>query len=363
MSARRTSARPIGLLVGLCAVGLAIVSYALVVEPRVGWAALLVAAVFGVTIAIGGALFAAIHVATGARWWRPLRGASMDVARTLIVPALALAIVLALGTKTLYPWAHGGEHISHSKAAWLNPPFFWARSIGIMLVWFAFVSALRSHIHAEGSRGLVRRGIAFLVAFAVTISVAFWDWTMSLEPEWFSTMYGVYGFAGSLQAGIAAIALVSLYRGGRDQPVHELGTVLFSFSLFWGYIWYSQGMLIWYANLPEETMHYAHRLTGGWTMWFWLNPIINLVIPIVALMSRHAKKSRLVVGQVALVIVVGHFLDVLLLVGPAVSTTSLLPLSALGAALAVVALMLLVFARSRHVATAPPFGSVAETNP
>jgi hypothetical protein len=340
------------LLVPLVVIGVAVTVYALVSEPAYGWAGILIAAVFGLTIAIGGALLASINIATNAQVWRPIRHSCVGVARTLPVPAVALALVLGLGISALYPWANEeiveSSHLLHGKTGYLNQPFFIARSIVILLIWFAFVGALRKRIEADEPKSLARTAIGFLIVFALTVSVGFWDWTMSLEPEWFSTMHGVYGFAGCLQVGIAVVALAAM----RDKrvgakPLFDLGSLLFAFSLFWGYIWYSQGMLIWYANIPEETVYYATRFSGGWTMLFWLNPLLNLVVPIIVLMSRHAKRSRAVVGQVALVVVIGHFLDILLQVGPSVGPVeTVLPVAAAGTTIAVAAGMLLLHRRN-----------------
>ncbi len=353
-------------LYGMVAVGSLITIAGIAIEPILGWAGLLVGAVFGLTLAIGGALFASINLATGAKWWKPLRRDAVSIGRTLPVPAAALAIVLALGVGVLYPWANehfmAHNHLVHGKAGWLNRPFFTVRSIVILLLWFVFIAALkrglsRSDSTSESTKGLVRTGIGFLVMFALTISVGFWDWTMSLEPEWFSTMHGVYGFSGAFQVGIAVTLLLALRNQDvTAKPLYDLGSLLFAFSLFWGYIWYCQGMLIWYANIPEETFHFTNQLSNGWTSLFWINPILNVVAPIVLLMSRHARRSRIMLGQVAMVVVVGHFIDILLLVGPSVGrysspevggANSILPVAAVGAAMAIVAGMVLVHRKLR----------------
>lgn len=345
--------KPAGVVVPIIVAGSAIAAFAVGTEPTYGWAGVLVGALFGVTIAIGGALFAAINIASAARWWRPARHVFVAVSRTLPVPAVALLLVLGLGVSALYPWANeevvAHSHIIHGKTGWLNKPFFIARGIAILLIWFAFVSALAKRIEADREKPMVVAAVLFLIAFALTISVGFWDWTMSLEPEWFSTMHGVYGFIGCLQVSIAVVALVALRDPDiGDKPLRDLASLLFAFSVFWGYIWYSQGMLIWYANVPEETFHYANQLANGWSALFWLNPVLNLAIPVVVLMSRHAKRSRLVLGQVAFIVVIGHFLDLLLHVGPAVGPVgSILPWAAAGAAAAVGGAMVLLLRRLR----------------
>ena len=349
------------LLYGIAVLGAGVVAIGVLIEPVLGWAGLLVGAVFGLTIAIGGALFASINLATNAKWWKPLRHECVSLARTLPVPAVALVIVLAAGVGVLYPWANeqfmAESHLVHAKAGWLNRPFFTVRSVIILLLWLAFVSSLRRHLAKGHTVRLVRTGVVFLIVFGLTISVGFWDWTMSLEPEWFSTMHGVYGFAGAFQVGIAVTLLLALrnHKVGK-KPLYDLGSLLFAFSLFWGYIWYCQGMLIWYANVPEETFHYANHMSNGWSSLFWLNPILNVVAPIVLLMSRHARRSRVMLGQVAIVVVVGHFIDILLLVGPAAGryntpevggAASIMPVAAVGAALAVGAGMVILHRKLR----------------
>jgi hypothetical protein len=351
-----------GLLSSFVALGLALVLVSLAIEPVLGWAGLLVGAVFGLTIAIGGALFASICLATGAQWWEPIKSTCVSIARLLPIPAIALALVVGLGVTTLYPWANDAflaeSHLVHGKTGWLNHGFFAARTAGILLLWFVFVAALRKGLASGSATRFARTGVGFLLIFGVSISVGFWDWTMSLEPEWFSTMHGVYGFAGAFQVGIAVTLMIAVRNPKISaKPLFDLGTLLLAFSAFWGYIWYCQGMLIWYANIPEETFHYANALSNGWSTLFWLNPILNLALPLFMLMSRHARRSRLMLGQVALLVVVGHFLDILLLVGPSAGryntpevggASSLMPLAAVGAALAVGSGMMLLHRRLKE---------------
>jgi len=362
------------LLGALVALGVAVDVVAIALAPAIGWAGLLVGAVWGISVALGAALLIAVCALTGARWWHPVRGASVEITRTLGVPAALLAVVLLVAVPSLYPWAHpavGSEPAaSAAKAAWLNRPFFIARGLIILMVWLAFAGGLRRLVVAEIERGstpraLPRLAAAFAVVFAVTISVGFWDWTLSLEPEWYSTMYGVYGFAAVFKAGIAAVLLGGLWceqqrsQNGRDATsadsplaasgaVATLGGMLFAFSFFWAYIWYSQGMLIWYANLPEEVVHYQHGLSRGWAALFWLDPVINFVIPFLALLSSAARRSRWVLRHVALLSLAGAFVDLLLLVGPARwDAGGPMPWVALTTTVAVAAGMLLVLVRAR----------------
>ena len=187
---------------------------------------------------------------------------------------------------------------------------------------------------------------------ASTLSIASWDWTMSLEPEWFSTMYGVYWFSGFFQGGIAAVALLCLLLEGSvlvpsfdTQRRHDIGKLLFGFSAFWAYIWFCQYMLIWYANLPEEVTYYTLRQSSGWTLLFWLNPILSFVVPFVALMSVSAKKNRNTLFHVATAVLVGRWLDSFLMVWPSVGPFPGFPVLAILATAALIAAVALLFSK------------------
>lgn len=352
------------LLRALAAAGVAATAVALGREPAEAWSGVLTAGLYGTTLALGGALFLAINVVSGARWWFPLRRVPLRLAGTLPVPLAAVGLALAFGLSTLYPWSRAavveGTALLQAKRAWLNAPLFLARAVVVALVWLALVAALRRAVHSAiarpspaARRRLVRASLVFLPVFAVTLSVAAWDWGMSLEPEWFSTMYGVLVFAGTLQGGIAAVAVLALLldrQGALDAPLgedarHDLGKLLFAFSIFWAYVWFCQFLLIWYANLPEETGHYVARLGGGWSTVFWLNPILCFVAPFVTQLSATAKREPRTLYQAAFIVLLGRWLDTYLLVAPSQGPPPIVPLGAIGAAVAVLAGMRLLWER------------------
>src|SRR5262249_54514930 len=154
--------------------------------------------------------------------------------------------------------------------------------------------------------------------------LASFDWVMSLEPHWASTIFGIYNFAGMFSSGIALMVLLvlSLCQTGplrdfvNEEHLHDLGKLLFAFSTFWMYIWFSQYMLIWYADIGEESVYYVHRLHNAWAPLFLLNIILNWVAPFAALLSRGAKRSPRALGRVAAVVLAGRTLDVYLMIGP-----------------------------------------------
>ncbi|MFW6175812.1 MAG: hypothetical protein ACOC7L_03215, partial [Acidobacteriota bacterium] len=152
------------------------------------------------------------------------------------------------------------------------------------------------------------------------------DWAMSLEPHWYSTIYGVYHFAGLFVAGLSALILlvVRLQRGGplagraTAEHLHDLGKLLFAMTTFWAYIWFSQYMLIWYGNLAEEVTHFTVRSEGPWAPLFWVNPIVGWVVPFLVLLPRGPKRDATVLSRVAGLLLAGHALDLYLAVYPTV---------------------------------------------
>ncbi len=171
----------------------------------------------------------------------------------------------------------------------------------------------------------------FAIFFGLSISLAWWDWLMSLEPEWFSTMQGVYGFSATLVGGVALVTLVALARERRgvldltDAQAHDLGKMLFAFSFFWGYIWFCQYMLIWYANIPEEGGWFIHRLSGGWTPYFLLNGMLGFAAPFILLMSAAAKMHRPRLRLAAWVVIAGRAMDVWMSVAPSLEVHPTVP--------------------------------------
>jgi hypothetical protein len=156
--------------------------------------------------------------------------------------------------------------------------------------------------------------------------VAAFDWVMSLEPGWYSTIFGVYHFSGLFLAALAMVALVSIWlehsgplRGVlHESHLHDLGKLLFAFSTFWAYIWFSQFMLIWFANIPEETTYFILRTHGAWYALFVANVVLNWLVPFAVLMRRDAKRNRRVLAVVSVVVLVGRWLDLYLMILPPV---------------------------------------------
>jgi hypothetical protein len=302
-------------------------------EPRRTGSYLLLVSYYLVGLGLAGLLLVALHYVTGARWSVPLRRVPEAMTAVLPVAVIGLAAVL-LWQPSLYPWSTSGSPQSgHSplQHLWLNRPFFLIRSVVYVALWLAFAAAIvhtsrrqdRDRDPAPTWRN-IRLSAAFLVVFGVTCWLASYDWIMSLEPEWASTIFGVYNFAGLFLSGLAAVILLVLwlrrYSALRavitEDHLHDLGTLLFSFSSFWMYTWFCQYLLIWYVNIPEETAYYQRRWQGNWAVLLILDVVLNWAIPFLVLLFRSAKRNALVLGAVAVVVLAGRWVDLFLMILP-----------------------------------------------
>jgi len=325
-------------LIALAIVGAVTAVVGVSAAPERLWASWLLVSYGIVGVGLAGLCFVAIHYTTGASWSVAVRRVAEALAATLLLGLVLLAVVL-LQRPQLYSWMNSGSLGSPADAAlafkrfWLSRPFFLARAAAYAAIWMLFALAIRWCSRRQDrdgdprwTRTNVRLSAAFLVVFAVSFTLASVDWVMSLEPLWFSTIFGVYNFAGLFQSGLAAIILVALWLERRgplrnvlnDEHLHDLGKLLFAFSVFWVYIWFSQYMLIWYTNIPEETTYFLRRLHGQWHTLFIANVVFNWLVPFVALLRRDAKRNRRTLGIVAGIVLLGRWLDLYLMIFPSV---------------------------------------------
>ncbi len=314
-----------GLAIGAAICG-ALFLVGLAVDPQHAWVGYLVGFVFATGLALAGSVFLALLNASSSRWAAALRAVPDAMSRA--IPVLGAAgLVLLFGVPTLYEWAHEsavhGNHVLEGKAVFLNPVFFAARLVAYFLLWTWAAKRLRD---AGPGPGRIGRSALFMAVFAVTFSLAGVDWLASLAPEWSSTMFGLVCLSGLGLSGLAAAIVFSVHlrRSGAwegvlsEDHLHDLAKVLFGFSMFWSYIWYCQYMLVWYTNMPEETIWYAERREGMWGTLTTLALVLNGLVPFVALLLRRARRSEKTLFRVALVLLVGRAVDLFVIVGPAV---------------------------------------------
>ena len=327
----------------LMAIGIIAVIFGFVSNPHGAWPALLFNTYFYLGISVFAVFFVALQYVAEAGWSIVLKRVPEAIMGALpVFSGIMLFIMIAsiMHWNHIYHWLHEGimdpasEHydrIIAGKEPYLNATFFVIRTIVYLLGWNYFAKKLRSLSLLEDKQsgsGIHFKGIStsawFMVFFAVTSSMASWDWIMSIDAHWFSTIFGWYVFAEWSAIGFTTIFLFTLYlkRQGylqdvNESHIHDLGKWIFAFSLVWTYMWFSQFMLIWYANIPEEVTYFTARLeVKNYKFLFWFSMLINFLFPIILLMSRDAKRNNSRLIFVSCVILLGHWLNSYLLVAP-----------------------------------------------
>ncbi|MFD2696926.1 quinol:cytochrome C oxidoreductase [Mesonia sediminis] len=301
------------------------------------WAALYVGAFFFFMIALGALAFYAIQYAAQAGW-SPVLFRVMEAITAYLLPgSIIVFILLALSgvhLNHLFIWMDpdvvATDEIIQNKSSYLNVPFFLIRAAIYIIGWNVFRYFLRKNSLKQDEandnsyyRKNFKLSAAFLVFFIVTESMMSWDWIMSLDPHWFSTLFGWYVFSSLFVSAITVIALVTIYLKSRgylpyvnDSHIHDLGKFMFGISIFWTYLWFSQFMLIWYSNIPEEVVYYVTRIEK-YNLVFFGMVAINFLFPMLVLMNSEYKRINWFIVMTGVMILVGHYLDIYTMVMPA----------------------------------------------
>jgi hypothetical protein len=298
------------------------------------WASYIVWFLFLLTVGIGALFLVALNHLVGARWSVPLRRATERIA-SLVVLAAPLAVIALFALPVLYPWTFpeaANNPAIVAKSAWLNVPFFAGRAVGcaaLLVLFFAlFVGgSIRQDRTKDPALSVRAKRLSapFMFVFAITITVVAFDWISSLVPEWYSDIFGVYLFAGTFLAGLAASSLAAIFLSSRGRlpavrPDHlyNLGGLMFAFTVFWSYIAFAQYMLIWYANLPEEVVWYKQRIEGPWLVVVLVLAAVHFVIPFFVLLGKDQKSDARTLGAASICLLAAHLLDLYWMVFPAI---------------------------------------------
>ena len=275
----------------------------------------LVSFVFWMTLSCGCMFFVMMHYAMNATWSVVMRRIA-ETSMSLIPYVCLFSIPLYFGMDTLYEWTH------HSmKQPYLSKTFFISRTLFYFLLWSFFSRKLYYHsVHYDSAHSLIKlrklAGVGILV-FALSISFAAFDWLMTLNPHWYSTMFGVYIFSGSFLVSVAFITIILLYLRNDGvlfneinvEHYHDLGRIMFGFTVFWAYIAGFQYYLIWYANLPEEIEWYLARSHGTWMNLSMFLVFGHFIIPFLILLFNKAKRVLALMAFLSVLVLFMHWID------------------------------------------------------
>ena len=322
----------------MIAIGVVAIAIGMIADPTRAWASLLINNFYFNAIALAGTFFVAVNTIAQTGWSVGLVRVPEAMGGFLKYSMIGMILIFIFGHHDLYFWTHPEYYDKASpeydpilvgKSGFLNIPFYTIRLVAYALIWVGFTWMLRKRSLEEDAVGGIepyrkKMGLSavFVVLFAVTSSTSAWDFLMSIDSHWFSTLFGWYTFAGLFVSGMAMMAMLILYLKGRgymghinENHMHDVTKFMFAFSVFWTYLWFSQFMLIWYANLPEEVVYYQIRWNYFKSLWV-ANLLINFCAPFLVLMTRDAKRKVQVIWLAGTIIICGHWLDVYLMVTP-----------------------------------------------
>ncbi len=305
-----------------------------ILDPARIWPNILLAAYYVAGLSLAAGVFIALQYISNAGWSVAFRRVPEAIASAFPLGAAMLLVVLA-GIPELYEWSHADvvatDHILSAKAPWLNVPFFVVRTVVYLALWGWLLYKITSTSRRQDADGDLRltgankrHSVVYIVTFAFTFTLASMDWIMSLEPHWYSTIFGIYNFSGLFQSGLAAIAILAilLRRSGHfrqvltDLHLLNLGKLIFAFSTFWMYIWFSQYLLIWYANIPEEVVYMIRRQEGSWLIFTVVNVVFNWLIPFIVLLPRWTKRNEGLLLKICIIIMIGRWIDLFWMILP-----------------------------------------------
>lgn len=301
------------------------------------WAAVYVAAIFFMLISLGALAFYAIQYAAQAGWSPVLFRVMEGITGYLLPGSIIFFVLLVLGVAHVHhlfvwmdPEVVKEDALIQGKSGYLNGTFFLIRAVIFLAGWNAYRYFSRRNSIANDDanddslyKKTFKMSAAFLVFFIITESIMSWDWIMSVDPHWYSTLFGWYVFASFFVSGITTIALITLYLKNKGymeyvntSHIHDLAKFMFGISIFWTYLWFSQFMLMWYANIPEEVTYFVTRIEQ-YNLPFFGMVAMNFVFPVLILLNTDFKRLSWIVTMAGIVILCGHYIDFFNMIMPA----------------------------------------------
>ncbi len=308
--------------------------------------------IYFIGLSIVGVFFFAIQYVAAAGWSVILKRVFLSFGNFIPIAGGLLVLTFLFSYHDIFHWAHTNlydvnsadydEILDGKKGMFFYPgvespgfPFFYFfRMLAFVGVWFLFFTSIKKDVLREDLVGgtniyrrLVKKSGLFIIFFGLSSSIASWDWIMSIDTHWFSTMFGWYTFAGWFVSGLAAMTLVVItlkemgyFQAVNESHLHDMGKFIFAFSIFWTYVWFCQYLLIYYANIPEEAVYFLDRFESQYGKLMFINPLLNFVFPFLALMTRDSKRKMTILKVVCYVVMFGHWLDNYMMIMPGVMT-------------------------------------------
>lgn len=322
-------------LMGLGVVGLVV---GFMTDPSRTWANILFSNYYFLSLAIGAAFFFSLQYITQSGWSAMFRRVPEAVMQFIPFAALIM-LILYFGLHDIYHWSHE-DAVAHDKllahkAPFLNVPFFMIRILIYCIPWILLVRHLRKLSLQEDQLGGLTNfekiefwSKVFIFVLALTFSMASFDWIMSIDAHWYSTIYAFKNFAAAFYHGTALVAMIVIilhkkgyYKELNTSHLLDFSRYMFGLSIIWGYLYFSQFALIWFGNIPEETAYYAMRWDNGWLIFFVLNFVLNWFIPFIGLLPQKLDRNINFVFFITIVLLFGLFTDIFEQVMPLITTT------------------------------------------
>ncbi len=320
-------------------VGILATIYGFIFTPERIWANLLLGTFFFLAVAVGALFFLGVNSIGEAAWHTVIKRVPEAISQYIPVGSIFILVLVLLGIFGVHDtWHWMDSHFKETdvlyqnsgKKVWLNTPFYIIRTIVYLGGWSFFAWKFRQlSLQQDNGGGLgtfkknFKLSAVFLVFFAVTSSTSSWDWLMSIDVHWYSTLYGWYIFAGMFVSAMIATLLFTVFlkKNGylpsvNENHIHDIAKFVFAFSVFWTYLWFSQYMLYWYSNIPEEINYFMNRFYTRYQPLMVGMLIVNFAFPVVLLMHRYAKRNYNLLLFAGFVLILGHYVDLFQIIMP-----------------------------------------------
>lgn len=329
----------------LIAIGAATIILGLITDHQTTWSNYLLVNYYFLSVAMGGAFFFVIQSISQSGWSSAFQRVS-EAMMSYIPFAALFFLLICFGVNDLYHWSHKGymalDPVVLHKSAFLNVPFFFARMVLYFLLWIVFVRKLRQiSLKGDLTDPADTSGIMFLFGktelyskififiLAITFSFSAIDWIMSVDVKWYSTIFALKNLVAAFLHGVSILTLIVfiLYKRGyfpflNEYHLHDFARYIFMFCIIWGYFWFAQFMIIWYGNIPEETVYFNVRWHDGWKVLFYLEIGLNWFVPFMVLLPVKTSRNMTIITIVIIFLIIGQYIDLFVQVIP--GTTGIL---------------------------------------